>query len=94
MDAEQSPESDKDLCALSKEKEVLPSTSMDDASTKSTSKETKFMETPPDSGTQSTDTFKVDTSLIPKASLEDQNNDELLALGLTVFNQEEFEQSK
>eukprot|EP00106_Octopus_bimaculoides_P007516 XP_014774958.1 PREDICTED: DNA excision repair protein ERCC-6-like [Octopus bimaculoides] len=45
------------------------------------------------SGNKATDTFKVDTSLIPKAHLEGQVNDELSSLGLTVFNQEEFEQN-
>ncbi|GAB1600830.1 SWI/SNF-related matrix-associated actin-dependent regulator of chromatin subfamily A member 5-like isoform X1 [Argonauta hians] len=42
---------------------------------------------------KTTDTFKLDTSLIPTAHLESQINDELSSLGLTVFNQEEFEQN-
>lgn len=94
MDAEESSMSVKDSHTLSEENGVLPLTSTNDVSTASTSQETKLIEIPSDNGAQSSDTFKVNTSLIPKAHLEDQANDELLALGLTVFNQDEFEESK
>lgn len=93
MDTEESSMSVKDSHTLSEENGVLPLTSTNDVSTASTSQETKLIEIPSDNGAQSSDTFKVNTSLIPKAHLEDQANDELLALGLTVFNQDEFEEN-
>ena len=40
------------------------------------------------------DAFDVDTSLIPQTQLQDQGTQELQELGLSVFNQDAFEQGQ
>ncbi|BFZ02829.1 hypothetical protein BsWGS_05868 [Bradybaena similaris] len=45
-----------------------------------------------DAVTTSNDPFRVDTGLIPQGALDEQGSSELQELGLTVFNQDVFEQ--
>lgn len=45
-----------------------------------------------DAATTSKDPFRVDTSLISQGALDEQGSSELQELGLTVFNQDVFEQ--
>lgn len=79
--------------------EILPSTNQDNQENCMTSMMTdegSLENVPEDSATQQDDStarFHVDKTLIPSAQLAEMKEDnDLVDLGLTVFNQEDFEE--